>query len=382
VSYSILPPQQATCPRPFGRFRLAAWWLFAALLAAAVLPAVWTDAAQTQADPPPAASQPVQPASQPAPPPAELVRLTLLHVNDTHGRLRGSADGGGWARLASAIERYRAAASRDENRHVLVLHAGDVLSRGDALTRATLGSANVEVFNRVGLDAWVLGNGDCYDGPLIVETLIDEADFPVLSANVRYRLGGRRIARPYAIFHAGPVRVAVVGLSFIRELHPGCLALRMEDPHQSLRALLPEIEGEADCLVALTHLGLAADRRLGEAFGELDLIVGGHSHSRLPGGEVTRSGEGRSVLLVQAGDYTRWLGRVEMWFRRVETTEGDRPWRYRPVKTHVSLLEMDDSIPQDEGVQALLERLEIEEGLREAPADVPASRPAPVGAGG
>ena len=112
------------------------------------------------------------------------VELVLLHVNDIHGQTQEHALGkksvGGYARLATAVadERRQAAqtlvpapagngATRPADgtpTYVLFFHAGDEFSRGDGLTRATLGAANIALLNAIGLDAMTPGNGEYYDG--------------------------------------------------------------------------------------------------------------------------------------------------------------------------------------------------------------------------
>ncbi|MCL5270724.1 MAG: metallophosphoesterase, partial [bacterium] len=92
--------------------------------------------------------------------------IVILHENDTHGHLfsaEQTADGrhGGAARLATLVARERAA----NPGRVLLLHAGDILSRGDALTNWSGGAANFEVMRRIGFDALTPGNGDYYWGP-------------------------------------------------------------------------------------------------------------------------------------------------------------------------------------------------------------------------
>ena len=90
--------------------------------------------------------------------------LVILHINDTHGHLEPhkvkERSVGGVARLAGLIKQIR----RENPGRVLLVHGGDVFSRGDAVTRHYKGRANIDLMNRMGYDAMVPGNGEYYWG--------------------------------------------------------------------------------------------------------------------------------------------------------------------------------------------------------------------------
>jgi len=279
-------------------------------------------------------------------PAGRTVALTILHVNDIHGQTRGSDKGGGYARLATAVERARG----KEGPPMLLVHAGDEFSRGDELTRRTLGEANVEIMNRLAFDAWTPGNGEFYDGPANLRRRVAQAKFSVLAANVRFASDGKPVGRPYVICRAGPARVALLGLCLVKADHPSASAFRQADPIATAKELVPLLRRQADVVVALTHLGFAADCRLAAQVAGIDLIVGGHSHTVLQSGYRAKGPDGGNVLIVQAGEQLRFLGRADLTLR--EETGG---WRVESAQA--GLVPLDKQVGPDPQMDAFVGRL-------------------------
>jgi 2',3'-cyclic-nucleotide 2'-phosphodiesterase (5'-nucleotidase family) len=297
------------------------------------------------------------PAPAPAPdaataqaaPAAETVDLTLLHINDVHGQTEPTTLGpnrsiGGYARLSTLVQETRA---EKKGTRVLLVHAGDELSRGDDLTRATLGAANVAIMNLIGFDVWTPGNGDYYDGLDVLQARIREFKGSVLAANVKVKTTGRPLARSYVIEQAGPVRIAFVGLCFLQPLDESYATYDVASPAETVKALVPELRKQADVVVAVTHLGVAADYRLAEAVDGLDLIIGAHSHTVLRDGVRAKGPSGREVLIAQAGEQLVYCGRIDL---RLEKADGG----YRLVSSAARLITLDQKIKLDPAVTALI----------------------------
>lgn len=308
-------------------------------------------------------------AAQPASAPAEeklprRVALVLLHVNDVHGQtqehLQGGRSIGGYARFSTKVQEIRG--QKKTNQHVLLLHAGDEFSRGDELTRSTLGEANIELLNQIGLDAFTPGNGEFYDGWENLSARARQAKFPFLMANVSGEITGQTFGKPYVILQAGPVKVAVVGLCFVRTPLPSAWGLKVEDPIAVARKIVPDLRKQADVVVAMTHLGLEQDRKLAAEVSGIDVIIGGHTHSVLEHGLEQRGPDKKTVLICQAGDQLRYLGCVRLQLERVKGG-------FRVTDRRAELLALDQKVRQDPGVKKLIAKLSEK---------LPASRPAPA----
>ncbi len=245
----------------------------------------------------------------------DIVRVTLLHVNDFHGALRarseGSGERGGAANLIGTIERERAAAPGP----VLLLNVGDAF-QGTYISNSNRGQAVVELMNLARTDALALGNHEFDWGLDVLRARIGQTAFPCLAANLETD-DGRPLdgVQPYAIVDVGQLTVGLLGLTY-HELRTVVKASAIEGirslpPTETVRRYLSELQEQADLIVVLSHLGIDGDRALARSVPELPVIVGAHSHDALHSGE--KVGE---TWIAQAGAYGESLGRIEIAFDR------------------------------------------------------------------
>lgn len=252
-------------------------------------------------------------------------RMALLHLNDFHSRHEpitvtsavcrpGETCFGGSARIATAIAEAREAA-RAEGRAALLLEAGDAFL-GSLFFSQHEGLAEAQVQRAWGVQGFALGNHEFDLGPEALARYIAAIPFPVLSANLdatsEPALAGK--VRPTIAFRREAMRVVVVGLTTPDT--PGISSpgpnLRFTDPVEAANRAVWEARREgAATVVLLSHLGLAADRRLAAEVAGVDVILGGHSHT-LVAPPVLVEGPDRPVVIVQAGAHGRWLGRLDL----------------------------------------------------------------------
>jgi 2',3'-cyclic-nucleotide 2'-phosphodiesterase (5'-nucleotidase family) len=303
-----------------------------------------------------------------APAAPDKVAVTILHINDTHGQTEPYTENaksiGGYARLATLVQDARASSKASR---VFLVHAGDELSRADQLTRTTLGAANIAIWNHLGFDIWVPGNGDYYDGLDVLRARIREFKGTVLAANVTVAAGNAPLARPYVIHQAGPVRIAFFGLCYLSPDDPTTALFRLASGGATAKALAADLRKQADVVVAVTHLGHWPDRRLAAAVEGLDLIIGGHSHTVLPTGIRIKDPGGKEVLIVQVGESMRYLGRVDL-----VLAKADGAWRI--AEARASLTAIDDKVKLDPAMKALIANL-----FDKATSGAPAEAPVPAG---
>lgn len=248
--------------------------------------------------------------------------LVVLHTNDSHGHpvrfsYSGAPDVGGLPARATLVRKVRA-----ENENVLVLDAGD-FNTGRAESTFFKARPDLEGYNAVGYDALTLGNHE-FDNPL--ETLKEQmnlANFPFLSANIKTREGGS-LARPYVIKEFKGFRVAILGLTTKETERIGnpdhTKDLLIQDEVAVARRLVPKLRSMADLVIALVHLGIydsprRGSRRLASEVAGIDLIVDGHSHTRLDAPLMVKHGASDwTTTIVQAWQWGLVVGRVDLWF--------------------------------------------------------------------
>ncbi len=246
------------------------------------------------------------------------VKLTILHVNDTHGHLNPFVDKaadaknpvGGVAYLALLVTR-----ERDANRGgVVLLSAGDMF-QGTPISNLFHGRPVIEVMNFLHYDAMALGNHEFDWGQDVLREIISSAHFPVLCANI---LDGNGKpfdgVRPWIIIERKGVKIGIIGLT-TREVQyttkPGNLTgLHVEAPAQTAAPLVKELRAKGtELVVVLSHLGLDEDRRLAREVHGIDVIVGGHSHT-----VVTNPVNEGGTIIVQAGCYGEYLGVLNLMY--------------------------------------------------------------------
>lgn len=284
----------------------------------------------------------------------EAVDLAILHQNDTHGALYSSrgpdkVEVGGIARLSTMVARIR----REMDDRVLLLHAGDILSRGGPLTVHYGGEVDLSVMDRIGYDAITPGNGDFYFGLENLVGLESLVRFDFVHANATYRRTGAPVFPPYVVKEIAGVRVGILGLGAVKEDHPAARPLILADPVRLARQYVPLLRREADLVVVLSHLGLKADSSLAVEVPQIDLIVGGHSHSLLKVPLRIPRPEGRgAVVVTQAGDQGLYLGRIDV---HLVKEEG----KFEVTRVDGRLLPIDASTEEDPEIAALLARYAV-----------------------
>jgi len=247
--------------------------------------------------------------------------VTLLHTNDIHGTYRATPaswmDGnppiGGFPAASDFVrlERQDAPAS-------LLLDAGDFMTGNpicDLEYQGVQGGGMVAFLNLLGYDAVCLGNHDFDHTRSVTAELVAMAEMPVVCANLLDESGRPFSGKAYEIFERGGVRVGVIGL--ILENLPGYLGpgavegLRLERAIPAIDRVLDEVDRETDLIVLLTHVGVDMDEALAQQVGgRVDVIVGGHSHTRIEAPEKRHG-----IVVCQAGSNNRYLGRLDVLVR-------------------------------------------------------------------
>jgi 5'-nucleotidase len=275
----------------------------------------------------------------------QTATLTILHTNDTHGHLLPfsypdaarleieglPADGdlGGIARRATLVERIRRDV-RSRGGTAWLVDVGD-FSDGTPFSIAYKGEADVAAMNAAGYDLGTLGNHEFNYPAAHTRRLIALAKHRLLCANVTDRAAGAPLLPATAIRRAGPVRVGVFGL-ITRDAatYPaGKEAFDVANEIEAARRAVATLRRQADVIVLLSHAGEAVDEELARQVPEIDVIVGGHSHSRLPSGrfvwrsEDLRGSDVNGTIIVQAHQWGGELGRLDLLFGR------DRQGRWR-----------------------------------------------------
>ena len=253
--------------------------------------------------------------------------ITILHTNDVHSHIDpfGPEDGrnanrGGVARRATLIE-----AIRKENPNTLLLDAGDIF-QGTPYFNYYGGELEFKLMSKLKYDAATIGNHDFDNGIDGLLAQLPHAKFEFLSANYDFKntvLDG--LVKPYKVFTLDGIKIGVFGLGIELDglvdkqmyketvyLNPTEMAL------ESARVL--KHQEQCDLIICLSHLGYhyehdkISDLKLASKTWDIDLIIGGHTHTFLPKPTVVKNSAGNNMLVNQVGCYGLNLGRIDFYF--------------------------------------------------------------------
>jgi 5'-nucleotidase/UDP-sugar diphosphatase len=250
--------------------------------------------------------------------------LTILHTNDTHSHHEPQATGdGGVARQATVQNQIIA-----EGGNVLLLDGGDRFT-GTLFHQQYRGADQVQIMNALGYDAMTLGNHEFDDGDDVLAAFIDGLDFPVVNSNVDFSaseiLAGK--VQPYAVVEVGGRQIGIIGLVTPETptiSSPGDELVFSDDLIGSTQAAVDALTEEGvNIIILVTHIGLDVDMEVAAGVTGVDVIVGGHTHTLLGNAYVASVAEypvvvenpnGEPVYIVQAGEKTQYLGRLDVTF--------------------------------------------------------------------
>ncbi|MGM0745717.1 MAG: 5'-nucleotidase C-terminal domain-containing protein [Bacteroidota bacterium] len=301
------------------------------------------------------------------------LRFTILHTNDEHSHLipipavndhpeyRNLA-GGGVARLAGAIETVRIEKSQTDE-PVLLFSAGDILG-GPAFGWLPLKEGlapELNLFQEMGYDAITIGNHEFDYGSDIYARYLSDAGYPasaeqtvILGTNVRppqdHPLSDRGIKNHFVKELDNGLRIGIFGLigndAISKTAEPG--PVLFDDPFESAKKAVAELqEQDVDMIISVNHSGVAEDRQLAELLPEIDIIVGGHTHTALFGPIYVGD-----TIIVQAGNYMQYLGRLELSYNR----EIDEVSILNEENGNTFLIPIDSTINENENVSEEVNR--------------------------
>lgn len=244
--------------------------------------------------------------------------IQILHTNDTHSYIdhtQHHEDIGGAARLKSLIDYYKNKAS-DEGIKTIVMDAGD-FTEGNLYYMADHGRKVFEIHNEMGYDIGAIGNHDYLMGSRELDKILGEMDlkFSLLAANLRVNSDLKNIRKkvqPYKEIEIDGIKIGVIGLTTSDIMFKWRFdGVQITNPYKTAK-YYEEIlkERKNDFIIALTHLGVLSDVELAMRTKNIDLIVGGHSHTALFKPVYGVNKKLHKVPIVQAGMHTEYLGRL------------------------------------------------------------------------
>lgn len=265
--------------------------------------------------------------------------LTILHTNDVHSYIDPfpadhpkNPNKGGVARRAAIIESIR-----KENPNVLLLDAGDIF-QGTPYFNYYGGELEFKLMSMMGYDLATLGNHDFDNGIEGFYKQLPNAKFGFVSANYDFSktiLDG--LVKPYKIFFKDGIKVGVFGLGveLAGLVDPrNYKEMKYLDPVEISQDMSRRLKNEENCdlVICLSHIGYdyknetdkISDMKLAAKTKDIDLIIGGHTHTFLDRPTIVKNLDGKDVLVNQTGCYGINLGRIDFYFESGKSSNTSR----------------------------------------------------------
>lgn len=259
--------------------------------------------------------------------PDQQKRITILHTNDVHSHIDPfPADHskypnlGGAARRMNYINKVKA-----QNPNTLIFDAGDAF-QGTPYFNFYGGELEYKVMSKLGYHASTIGNHEFDNGIDNIAAQLEHADFDLINSNYDLKntsLNG--LVKKHQIYEVGQFKIGVFGLGIEME------GLVSKDLYKEAKYLDPiEIakdevkylkeEQKCDLVICLSHIGYkynsdkVDDIKLAKATKDIDLIIGGHTHTFLDEPQVFKNSAGKDVMINQVGWAGLQLGQIEFYF--------------------------------------------------------------------
>jgi len=261
--------------------------------------------------------------------PKKQKHITILHTNDTHSHIdpfgpnhNRNPNKGGVARRAALIQNIR-----QENTNMLLLDAGDIF-QGTPYFNFYGGELEFKLMSKLQYDVATLGNHDFDNGIEGFYKQLPHANFDFVSANYDFTntVLDTHI-KPYKIMVKDGIKIGIFGLGIeleglVNKKH--YKETKYLDPIAITQDITRELKEEQQCdlIICLSHLGYyykrhpetVSDLNLAKATKDIDLIIGGHTHTFLPKPTIVKNVADKNMLVNQVGCYGLYLGRVDFYF--------------------------------------------------------------------
>ena len=254
--------------------------------------------------------------------------ITILHTNDTHSQIEPFdpshhkfANKGGVAGRASLIQKVR-----NENPNTLLLDAGDIF-QGTPYFNYFSGEIEFKLMSLLKYDAATMGNHDFDNSIEGFHHQLPNANFDFVCANYDFKNTIlNTLVKPYKIFFKDGIKIGVFGLGIeLQNLVSPELFKETNylDPIEITKDITRELKENENCdlIICLSHLGYhykntqkVSDLKLAAATKDIDLIIGGHTHTFLPKPTLVKNVNNETVIVNQVGAYGVNLGRIDFYF--------------------------------------------------------------------
>tara|TARA_B110000977_G_scaffold3330_1_gene4585 strand:+ start:23456 stop:24364 length:909 start_codon:yes stop_codon:yes gene_type:complete len=261
----------------------------------------------------------------------DIVKISILHTNDIHSHIDPFVSGrnkglGGLVQLSSLVNKIKS-----EEKNVLLLDSGDIF-QGTPYFNKFGGELEFKLMSKIGYDCSTMGNHDFDNGLNGFEEQLIHTNFPFICTNYDFKntiLEGK--TKNHAIFHKEGVKIGVIGLGIeLKGLVDPRLYKNVKylDPIEAGNKMAKYLKHDKNCdiVICLSHLGFkykgdkVSDQVLAKETSNIDVILGGHTHTFLKKPINLKNKNGENVLINQVGFGAIKLGKIDIFISKSESS--------------------------------------------------------------
>jgi len=258
-------------------------------------------------------------------------KVVILHTNDTHSRIeplpatdKSYPNTGGVVNRKAIIDSIRTIEP-----NVLLLDAGDFV-QGTPYFNLFKGRVEAGAMNLMKYDAATIGNHEFDYGLDTMKMIFKRLDFPIVNCNYDFsRTTLKNEVKPYIILKRFGLKIGILGVG------PQLEGLVQKDKYEGVvfNPIIPSVnkyaeilkkEKKCDLIICLSHVGYAdthagdseehvvLDTEIAQNTNDVDIIIGGHSHTYMPAPDKVKNKTGKEVLVFQVGKNGSFIGKIDV----------------------------------------------------------------------
>lgn len=244
-------------------------------------------------------------------------KLVILHTNDTHSRIEAlPPTDKQYPNMAGIVNRKAIIDSiRSIEKNVLLLDAGDFV-QGTPYFNLFHGKVEAEAMNILKYDVATIGNHEFDYGLDTLKKIFNKLQFPIINCNYDFsQTPLKNSVKPYIIINKNEIKIGIIGVGvdpeglIQKDKYEGMVFNPITD---NVNRYAATIKNKCDIVICLSHIGLEDDLKLASESENIDIIIGGHSHTFMEKPQIVKNIKNKDVTVYQVGKNGAFIGKIEI----------------------------------------------------------------------
>ena len=255
---------------------------------------------------------------------SQTKKLVIVHTNDTHSRIEPLPASDKYPNWGGVVNRKAVIDSiRAVEKNVLLIDAGDFV-QGTPYFNVFKGKVETETMNLMKYDIGTLGNHEFDYGLDTLKRIIESLNHPIVCCNYDFsNTPLKGLVKPYKIIKKDGLKIGVLGVGvdpkgLIQQTNYSGMLFKPVISSANMYAKILRQKEKCDLVICISHIGFTSsegapnDIMLAEQSKDIDLIIGGHSHTYMEQPEIRKNMDGKDVMIFQLGRNGAYIGKIDI----------------------------------------------------------------------